>query len=416
MKFPAVSLLFVSVSLFAAEPPLDPEALVAEIAQTHPELQFYTAELEAAKADLKLAAMRPAPELSVEAGRKRVRDMSGALAGEGTAWSVSLAQTFEWPGRLALRKAIANRDVALAELGLAKFDATLRGRIRQLSFDLYAAEQNSEAAAEVASRFLALKETFLARDPSALTPLLETRVIEAQELLLRRRATEAELAARAARTELNQLRGRPVDESVRVSRGSLALAEPPPAEELLTAAQAHDFDFLAKKIELEQQGFAVELARHERRPAVTLAPFVSRESAGERETTIGVGVTVPLSSRTRAGVDGASARRRQAEAALTMAQRDLERAVIHAADTLRAKRAEVLSWAPDSVQRFREAAALADRHYRLGAVPLSTYVELQTAYLDAVESLLETEREALEAAVKLHALTGRDVLSGGTKK
>ena len=44
---------------------------------------------------------------------------------------------------------------------------------------------------------------------------------------------------------------------------------------------------------------------------------------------------------------------------------------------------------PDSVGRFKEAAELADRHYRLGAVPVATYVELQKQYLEAVEALLD---------------------------
>ena len=54
-------------------------------------------------------------------------------------------------------------------------------------------------------------------------------------------------------------------------------------------------------------------------------------------------------------------------------------------------------WRPESVAEFRQAAELADRHYRLGAVPIATYVELQKQYLEAVEALLETRREALEA-------------------
>ena len=63
-------------------------------------------------------------------------------------------------------------------------------------------------------------------------------------------------------------------------------------------------------------------------------------------------------------------------------------------------------WRPDSAQHFRAAAELADRHYRLGAVPISTYVELQQQYLEAVEALLDTKREALAAAAQLELLTG----------
>jgi cobalt-zinc-cadmium efflux system outer membrane protein len=66
-------------------------------------------------------------------------------------------------------------------------------------------------------------------------------------------------------------------------------------------------------------------------------------------------------------------------------------------------------WRPDSVRKFQEAAALADRHYRLGAVPIATYVELQKQYLDAVDALLSTRRETLEAAQELQRLTGVDL-------
>ena len=58
------------------------------------------------------------------------------------------------------------------------------------------------------------------------------------------------------------------------------------------------------------------------------------------------------------------------------------------------------------MQLFRDAADVADRHYRLGAVPIATYVELQEKYLEAVEGLLETKKEALESAQNLELVTG----------
>lgn len=399
----------------AADPaplaPTAPAALAMEVAAGHPELAFFTAELAAARSTARGAGTRADPELSVSAGHKRIRSAAGTLAGEGTAWSVSLAQTFEWPGRLALRKAVANGDVALAELGLARFEAALRQRTRVLAADLFAAQEKAAAAAEVAERFRVLKETFLARDPAGLTPLLETRVIEAQELVLQRRATEAALAASAARVELNQLRGHAPDAPLVIAAAPLAFRAVPPVADLLAAARENHFEFRARKLEVEQQGYAVQLARHERRPAFTVSPFLNRESAGDRETTVGLGLSVPLplSTRGSAAVDTAEARRRQAEAAVLMAQRELERDVIATVQTFVAKQSESARWTPTAAEKFREAAALADRHYRLGAVPLSTYVELQTAYLDAVEALLDTQREALESALRLHLLTGLDL-------
>lgn len=385
-------------------------ALVAEVTSNNPELKFYEAEISSAKASVRVASALSDPELSMDLGRKRTRDATGLLTGSGSAWSVSVTQTFEWPGRLALRKAIANRDLELAELGFARFQSALTARARNLAYQLYVAHTKAAAVREVADRFAVLKETFLARDPAGVTPLLETRVIEAGELVLQRRATEAELALQAALIELNQLRGAAPDAPLRVILGGLGFNEAPAADALLEAARENNFEFKMRRVELAQQGYAVRLARNERYPAISVSPFYSQERAGERETVVGLGVSVPLpvSGRTRSAVDVAESRRRQAETAALLAQRELEREVVGAAQAFATTLADTRRWAPNTVEKFREAAELADRHYRLGAVPIATYVELQNSYLDAVEALLDTQREALEAGLKLQQLTGLD--------
>ena len=423
MKFLSL-IVFTAVALRAAQPsetlspsngtkegePVSLDAIVAQTVANNPELRFYEAEIEAARAGKRSASALADPELSISAGHKRTRTSDGVLIGEGTAWSVSVSQTFEWPGRLALRKAVANRQIELAELGLTRFKAALTTRARSLAYGLQGAQEQASATAEVAARYRELREVFLQRDPAGLTPLLETRVIEAQELVLQRRATSAALAAQAALTELNQLRGMPADASLRLTSNRLVFHAAPAVDALLAAARENNFDFLAAKIELEQQGLQVSLARHERRPGITVSPFLSQESAGDRERVVGLGLTLPLpvGGRSGAAIAGAEARQRQAETTLLLAYRQLERDVLTTAGTFEAKLRETSRWTLDAAEKFRESAALADRHYRLGAVPLTTYVELQNSYLDAVEALLATQREALEAGLHLRELTGVD--------
>ena len=99
------------------------DALVAEALEKNPELRFYEAEMAAAKAGRKTAGRLAQPEFSGSVGQKSVHD-TGA---EGVAWSVSVVQPFEWPGRIGLRKAIANHDIELAGLGYERFKLA-RGR------------------------------------------------------------------------------------------------------------------------------------------------------------------------------------------------------------------------------------------------------------------------------------------------
>ena len=57
--------------------------------------------------------------------------------------------------------------------------------------------------------------------------------------------------------------------------------------------------------------------------------------------------------------------------------------------------------------KLREASDLADRNYRLGAIPLTIYIEIQKQYLEAISSFSDAQKDGLEAAQTLEILTGR---------
>ncbi len=389
--------------------PIVIEALVADVLEHNPEINFYRAEVAAARGERRTAAAFANPELSTTIGDKHV--VAGPVNSDGLAWSVSVRQAFEWPGRIPLRKAIANHQIKLAELGLNQFRASLASRARTLAFGLFAAQEKASAAREVAERFQALREVLVQRDSAGLTPVLEIRIIEASELTLQRKATEATLAEQAALLELNQLRGQPWEQSLKIEPPKLVFPAFPGIEPFLASAQTNNFEIRMRQAELEQQGFKVSLAKNEKYPAVTVGPYLSQERSGDRETQVGIGLSIPVPLWNRNGgkVVTEEARRLQAETSLFVANRNLERQVMEKALAYQTRLNEMAKWRPDSVQQFKEAAALADRHYRLGAVPIATYVELQKQYLEAVDALLSTKREALDAAQELQRLTGFDL-------
>ena len=148
-----------------------------------------------------------------------------------------------------------------------------------------------------------------------------------------------------------------------------------------------------------------------RYPSFTVGPYFSQERASDREQQVGIGISMPLPlwNRNEGNIETAMARQQQAETSMYVTQRTVERQVVEQALTYQTKLTEMAKWRPESVAEFRKAAELADRHYRLGAVPIATYVELQKQYLEAVEALLDTQREALEAGQQLELLTGLDI-------
>ena len=392
------------------------ETLVTEVLGQNPELQFYDAEITTARSALKTSAQLPQPEISGSIGRKRTTELTGILAGEGTAWSTGISQTFEWPGRLGLRKAIANRDLVLAGLGRARFTNALAGKARSLAYGVSAAAERRRVAGEVADRFHALREVLVQRDPAGVAPALEIRILEATELSLRHKAAKADQEWNSLRTELNLLRGRPADAALDLRWTEPTLGPAPRLESVLAAAQTNNFDLRVRVVELEQQGFRVELTRNERWPAFTVGTHYSEERSDARDQMVGLTVSFPLPlwRNTAARTEAAQARRLQAQSVLATARRDLERRLTVAVTGYAAQTAELQRWRPDTVEQFRAAAELADRHYRLGAVPATTYVELQKQYTEAVDAWLETRREAVDHAQEIEQLSGIPVLPVGT--
>ena len=198
---------------------------------------------------------------------------------------------------------------------------------------------------------------------------------------------------------------------MKVAPVDLAFTAAPEADALLAAARANNFEIRMRQVELEQQGFKVSLAHKDRYPSFTVGPYFSREDASDRERQVGIGISMPLPlwNRNEGNIETAMARQQQAETSMYVTQRTVERQVVEQALTYQTKLTEMAKWRPESVAEFRQAAELADRHYRLGAVPIATYVELQRQYLDAIEALLETRREALDAGQQLELLTGLDI-------
>lgn len=389
--------------------------LVAKTLATNPEIRFYEAEIAAAKAGRATAGRLSNPELSLDLGQKRIR--GGDARAEGLAYSVALAQPIEWPGRLGLRKAVANRDIALAELGLERFKAFLAAKVKTLGYALAAQQENAAAAAEVADRFTSVREVIVQREPGGIAPALEAKIIEATEVVVQRKAGEAAVEMQKAMLEINQLMGRRADTPLEVKRAEFPMPAASTLAALLNTAAEHNYDLRVRRSELEQQGLKVALAKNERYPTFTVGPSLSQERADTKDTIIGLSVSVPLPlwNNGQPAVNAAEARRIQAEASLQSSLREVERQITEAWLILQTQQKRLDGWKPDALHSFAEAAQLADRHYRLGAVPLSTYIEMQDKYLEATEAINATRLEVLRAALDLEQLIGAPAIKTQTQ-
>jgi len=408
-NFIQISLVAVVASVFYAASDERPflDALVAEALARNPETNVYSAEIAAAKGERRTAGEWQNPELATELGAKLVRDYQGNSLGEGVTWTLSATQTFEYPGRVTLRKAIANHQIALAELALDGFRAALAARVRAVALRAALGQAKADAAGEIARRFDDLLAVLKQRPVPGVAPQLDLRIIEASAIALKRRPIEGQREMQSAIYELNQLRGAPVDSPLAPPRVDLKLRLLPSVAALLFTARDRNYDIRTRVFELEQQGYKIQLALNERWPGVRVGPFAHNERADANEYQFGVGVTLPLPlwNRNTGKIETEKARASKVGAELRALVREVERKVTDAEFLYRSRREEADQLQMSILPQMREAAEVADRNYRDGAVPLSTYTELQKQYLDSIDAFTAAQAGAIEARQQLEQLT-----------
>jgi outer membrane protein, heavy metal efflux system len=417
-RFGPLLALAIGLAASAAAEPRSIASFVEEAYQKNPELHFYEQEIAVARGDRRTAGTWPNPDLSSQIGGKSYNSLSGRYLGTGPVWSVSLTQTFEFPGRVSLRKAIADKQITLAQLGLEQFRVSLRNQIETLCYRLLATQDRAAAATEVAQRFRDLISVLILREPAGPTPLIEMRILEGNAATFNHRATQALIELQSAQFELNLLRGVAVNLPVEVARQTVNLPTLPDSDRLIANAYEQNFDLQTRRAELEQQGFRVRLARNEHWPSVKVGPYTAGENVvdSERELGVSLSVSLPFWNQARGSEEAANARLNQAEVSLAAAMRDLDRQIMTAAQSYNQELKELGEDTPQLLDQLRDAAKLADDNYRLGALPISTYTEIQLQYVDATDAVLSARLDALQNISNLEYLSGEQLHDIGDQR
>jgi outer membrane protein, heavy metal efflux system len=401
----------VCLSVSTAATPRPIASLIEEAYQKNPNVHFYEQEIAAARGDRRTAGTWRNPDLSGQIGGKVYNSLGGQYLGTGPVWTVSLTQTLEFPGRATLRKAIADKQIALARIGLEQFRLSLRNRIELLCYRLLAAQDRTTVAREVAQRFRDLIAVLVQREPAGPSPLIEMRILEGNAATLNRRATQAQIELESAKFELNLLRGVSMNLPVEVARQNVNLPTLPDSGQLIARADGRNFDLQIRRTELEQQEFRVRLAQNEQWPSVKLGPYTAGENVVDSKRELGLSLSMPLPfwNQTRGSEEAAKAQLNQTEVSLDTAKREVERKIMTAADSYNNELKRLGENTPRLLGQLRDAAKLADDNYRLGVLPISTYTEIQSQYLEGTDAVLNSRLDALRYLGDLEYLSGEQL-------
>ncbi len=392
-------------------PPLTVSELVSEALTNNPELKSAEADLAVAKG------------ARVQAGLWKNPDVSGFLAwrqvtspgsfSNGYSDQLTITQTFEFPGKATLRKAIADQDVALAEAGLVQFRSALAGRMKLLAYRYALAQQNREAADQVVSRTTELIALLNKRPRSGMQSMFDSGILEGNLADLAVTQHDLSLEEATALAELNILRGWPASTPITVVLPSGLPPLPSSLDRLLVTSLTTSPILQMKELDLKKARLQVKASKLAPAPDFAIGPFYSLDKASDHDQKIGatLTVTLPLWNQNQGNIATDQAALAKTEATEEQARRDLELSVSKIYQSRQLLDAQLKQSDSGLLERLSQLSDMADRQYRLGAINLTTYLEVQRQFLSTTRSAHQIVLDANSLDLDLQLLTGTMILS-----
>ncbi len=409
------SALWLCTAVLAAGPlPLD--NLVAEALANNAELKSLESGVEEARGQRMQAGFFRNPEVSVEVGGREVRDSENILQGNGTTFSIAVTQTFEFPGKGTLRKAIAEKNIEVAELGLAQFRLALAGQVRLLALEHAAALVEAQAAGAIHRQSADLTAQLNERPGFGARQVLEIRLVQARMIELAATIKKASLRREETRTQLNALLGRPQNSPLPPA----GLPAPPARgfEEnaLVLSAQRHSILLRIRKCELERSARELSATRLDIAPDFAIGPFFSRDVAGDTEQNIGgaISAKIPLWDWNLGNIRSARARQAAAVALRVKGEREIEARILGLLTAHKLNRRQLEMIPSGLVNSLQESSGLADAQFRSGAIGAALYLDAQSAYLNCLRASQDAVLDAWRTYLDIGLLTGGHLDAAGS--
>ncbi|VVM04313.1 TolC family protein [Methylacidimicrobium tartarophylax] len=399
-------------SALAADPQSALDALVAEALARNPEIAYYEGAIGAAKGQVVQARILPYPQIEGFAGPWYSTPTRGGTA-HGWMQEYAIYQPVFFPGKMSLAKAIAEKDVRVAELGLQQFRLSLAMQVRTLAYRLGVATANARIAHEISERANGLVDLLRRRPTAGVQGYLDLRILEGSLVDLQRLARELEQNRTAIQSQINALRSRPsatpVPDTIFPPAEAPSLALPVLQEQ----ARSRNYALLMRETEIDRAAKSLDAAKLAALPDFSVGPFWIGERGTNFDQGPGIVFTsgLPFWNDNRGNILTAAAQRRQAEALHGSALWSVQSAVAASFATYQTTRKQLAEQSHDVIARLRRAAELADRQYRLGAIPVQTFLEMQRQYLSSAQALYTAALDLQTALLNLENLTAGTTLA-----
>jgi outer membrane protein, heavy metal efflux system len=392
------------------------DAIVSRALTEHPELAAARAEVDAARARLQQAGLRPNPMLDL-AGQQNV-------AGPDNSVSVGVTVPLDLNGRKEGRMAVAEREVELKAALLAERERRLRAEIRLKVGEVLAAMRNLVVTRElldVNRQGLALMEERVRR--GAAPPLegslvlVEVNRLDAAHQLLGSRVE-------VLRLQLKALAGLPPEEpidvggaleapAVRADRGS-GLARATAVRPDIRAARAEAAMARARIQKEEAEGrwdASVNVGYQRQEIGFGLSGITDRGGTRPIQDTFhmvggGLTITLPMRNRNEGNVKAAQAETRAAERRREFLELVVRQEVTAAFSQYEAARRSLDTYSRGVLDVARQNLDTVRQSHGLGRIPLLDVIAEQRRLIEVENGYTEILKQVYDGAVEIERAIG----------
>lgn len=389
---------------FAQAPPaeVDLPTVLRLAREANPRLALERQEVTSAMADRVTAAARPNPVVSV--GRAY---QPGALTNFGSqrAQDVSVELPLQLGGQRGARMAAAERGIDAARARVFATGNELATEAGAAYVALLLEQQRAAILGANLEEMERLREVIAQRRASGLASDYELLRVDVEQVALRNQAAEATADVAERQARLAALLGfrdwRP--------RGSGPLqalpVEPAPAA-ALEAAGDHPEVAAARRQE-EQSRAAIDVARREQMPAVSLngGQFWTSSPYG-KTLSVGISVEIPLLDKRQGAVDKASAEATSAELRRQLAEARVSADIASFSTQVTQRMAALGRFQRETGARLDSLRQMAIDSYRLGKTSITELLDATRARHATQLGRLELLAGLMESQLRLQGARG----------
>jgi len=397
--------------------------LVEQALTVDPTVRYFYMEIEAAKGQQIQARLFPFPQFIGYIGPW---NSSGSINAPSAfiPYGYQLYQLYQplpFPGKLKSHKEIAHLDREIAELVFLRYKLFLAFKVYSLLYSIGLTNENLRVTEEIIERLSALI-TFLSQRPKiGIQGLIELKVLQGSLISFLQSQRDQQQNLTTLKSQLNALLNQspltPLPSNILPERTFPKLS----LESLRGLALTHNPTILINDLLIRRAEKELYLAKLNAYPDFTAGPFweynkgINTDQGGGITFTVGI----PFSGSNVPGQAGFAWTTNKGNIISAQAKVSQAHSIYHATvqmiDSLLGSRFAVYEKAQEQLlslpsekilEKLKEAAAIAERQYRVGSIDINRFLAVQKQYQAVSLSIRNTEIDLLSSFYELENIAG----------